>query len=93
MSMGRFARFAQATYLLGRVLRHTSDHTADQDFHEAEAVQLRRTLRALVSLSEIEGQVRKLEFCSQTAICWRLVELSAARDNTNSAIKCSFNSS
>jgi hypothetical protein len=69
--MGRFARFAQATYLLGRVLRHASDHSADQKFHQEEAQQLRRTLRALVSLSEMEGQVRQLEFCTQTAISWR----------------------
>jgi hypothetical protein len=77
--MGRFARFAQATYLLGRVFRHISDHTTDQNFLEAEAVQLRRTLCALASLSEIEGQVRKLEFCSQTAVCWRLVGSSAPK--------------
>lgn len=69
--MGRFARFAQATYLLGRVLQHVSDQTVDRSFHQAEAAQLRRTLRALVKLSEVESKVRELEFCSQTAICNR----------------------
>ncbi|RFU31126.1 hypothetical protein B7463_g5209, partial [Scytalidium lignicola] len=70
LSMGRFARFAQATYLLGRVLRHTRDHTADANFHEEEAVQLRRTLHALVNLAQVEERVRQLEFCTQISICY-----------------------
>jgi hypothetical protein len=69
--MGRFARFAQATYLLGRVLRHVSDEMIDMSFREEEATQLRRTLLALVKLSEMEGEVRRLEFCTQTAVCHR----------------------
>jgi hypothetical protein len=69
--MGRFARFAQAIYLLGRVFKHVSDHTASIGFLEEEKIQLRRTLEALVKIIEIEGESRRLEFCTQTSICYR----------------------
>lgn len=70
--MGRFARFAQAIYLLGRVYKHVSDQTDDHIFLQEEAVQLRRTIEALVTLTEIEGsQGDKLEFCTQTALSYR----------------------
>ncbi|KAL7933862.1 hypothetical protein V8C35DRAFT_302609 [Trichoderma chlorosporum] len=70
LRMGRFARFAQATYLLGQVLRHVSDQVRDDTFHEQEAAQLNRTLHALIHLSQSEAETRKLEFCTQTAACY-----------------------
>ncbi|KAH9204335.1 hypothetical protein DL95DRAFT_398601 [Leptodontidium sp. 2 PMI_412] len=71
LRMGRFARFAQAIYLLGRVYKHVSDQTDDHIFLQEEAVQLRRTIEALVTLTEIEGsQGDKLEFCTQTALSY-----------------------
>jgi hypothetical protein len=74
VNMGRFAGFAQATYLLGQVLRHISDdNTASKSFRNEEAAQLRRTIYALVNLSEVEGHIRNLDFCTQTAICYRYV--------------------
>ncbi|KAE9366738.1 hypothetical protein N431DRAFT_384656 [Stipitochalara longipes BDJ] len=82
-SMGRFARFAQATYLLGRVLRHVSDRTVDPSFHDEEAAQLRRTLLALVKLSEVESKVRELEFCSQTATCYSALLILADSENSS----------
>lgn len=72
LRMGRFARFAQAIYLLGRVLKHVSDRTDDQEFLHEEAIQLRRTIEALVLLTDIEGsQSRRLEYCTQTALSYR----------------------
>jgi hypothetical protein len=68
--MGRFARFAQTTYLLGQVFRHISDQSNDQDFYEQEAAQLNRTLYALIHLSKSEAEARNLEFCTQTAVCF-----------------------
>ena len=71
MAMGRFARFAQATYLLGRVLNHLSDLRGDEALHAAESMQLNRTILALVNLSQCEGQIRNLEFCTQISTCYR----------------------
>lgn len=68
--MGRFARFAQATYLLGQVFRHVSDRPRDNTFYEQEAAQLNRTLHALIHLSQSEAETRRLEFCTQTAVCY-----------------------
>ena len=70
LKMGRFGRFAQAIYLLGRVLKHVSDRRLDHDFLEEEANQLRRTLHALVILVKVESESRKMEFCTQSAVCW-----------------------
>jgi hypothetical protein len=68
LRMGRFARFAQATHLLTQTLRYAAEESAT-------TAQLRRTIFALVKLSEVEGDVRRIEFCTQTAICYRYVEL------------------
>ncbi|CZR61428.1 related to fungal specific transcription factor [Phialocephala subalpina] len=70
LQIGRFARFAQATFLLGRVYKHVSDSTLSKDFLEEEATQLRRTLQALATIVDIEGQGRKLQFCTQAALCY-----------------------
>jgi hypothetical protein len=70
LKMGRFGRFAQATYLLGRVLKHVSDRTPDHQFLEDEATQLGRTLNALMNLVKVENQDDRVEFCTQSAICW-----------------------
>lgn len=70
LQIGRYARFAQATFLLGKVYKHVSDSTLSKDFLEEEATQLRRTLQALAKIVDIEGQVRKLQFCTQAALCY-----------------------
>ena len=70
LKMGRFGRFAQAVYLLGRVLKHVSDRRLDHEFLEEEANQLRRTLHALITLVKVESESRRMEFCTQTAVCW-----------------------
>jgi hypothetical protein len=70
LKMGRFARFAQAVYLLGRVLNHVSDRRLDHEFLEEAANQLQRTLHALVTLVKVESESRRMEFCTQSAVCW-----------------------
>ncbi len=75
LKMGRFARFAQATYLLGRVLKHVSDRTTDTEFLEEEAIQLRRTLNALANLVRLESDNAAMEFCTQSSICYAYVPI------------------
>ncbi|TFB00150.1 hypothetical protein CCMA1212_008224 [Trichoderma ghanense] len=61
--LGLFARFAQAAHLLSQVLHHVSEQSN-------ETAQLRRTIFALINVSKIEASMRRLEYCSQTAICY-----------------------
>ena len=64
IKLGRYARFAQAAHLLSQVLHQVVDATYD-------TAQLRRTIFSLVQLSRIESRLRKLEFCTQMAVCYR----------------------
>lgn len=68
--MSRYARLAQAAYLLGRVLGNTTDKTLAEDFRREEASQLYRTLSALINVSDVEGTVEELSFCPQLGICF-----------------------
>ncbi|KAL7907871.1 N-terminal binuclear Zn cluster-containing/DNA binding domain-containing protein [Trichoderma velutinum] len=61
--LGLFARFAQAAHLLSQVLHHVSEQSN-------ETAQLRRTIFALVNVSNIEASMRRLEYCSQSAVCY-----------------------
>ncbi|KAI9841086.1 MAG: hypothetical protein M1837_000990 [Sclerophora amabilis] len=45
-----FARLCQASNLLGRVIRHTTDKIEDVEFHTQEALQLEKTIKALSAL-------------------------------------------
>ncbi|KAL4982803.1 hypothetical protein BDW68DRAFT_170151 [Aspergillus falconensis] len=69
ISMGRFARLAQATYLLDRVLRHTQDRTLSAESREEEAIQLDRSLSALLTFTANETERRGIKICSQAALC------------------------
>ncbi|RDW59937.1 hypothetical protein BP6252_13024 [Coleophoma cylindrospora] len=83
LNMGRFARFAQATYHLGQVFKHISQ-PRDDAFYQQEAIQLNRTLHALVNLSQSEADVRNLEFCTQTAVCYSALLLLEYPPSQNS---------
>lgn len=52
-----FARSCQAAHLLSRVLRHADDSDADIEFRGEEAVQLHRTVNALLSTALHESDV------------------------------------
>ncbi|UKZ83798.1 hypothetical protein TrVFT333_011611 [Trichoderma virens FT-333] len=52
--LGLFARFAQAAHLLSQVLHHVSEQSN-------ETAQLRRTIFALVNVSNIEASMRRLD--------------------------------
>jgi hypothetical protein len=71
--MGSLARMSQAAYLLGRVYKHNRYPPSAQADREAEFWQLDRTLRALLNLSYVEGELRRMAVCGQTAICYRYV--------------------
>ncbi|KAL7920327.1 hypothetical protein ACQKWADRAFT_162010 [Trichoderma austrokoningii] len=67
--MGKFARLAQATHLLGRVLRHIRDPTADEAFLSEEREALDRALRSLLLLTVAE-EMSDIDtaFCSPVAL-------------------------
>lgn len=64
--MGPFALVAQATRLLGMVLRHISDPL---NLDEEEAILLDRTLKSLSEVMAVEGQIQDLHMMNQKAIC------------------------
>ncbi|KAL6854528.1 N-terminal binuclear Zn cluster-containing/DNA binding domain-containing protein [Trichoderma novae-zelandiae] len=87
--LGLFARFAQAAHLLSQVLHHVSEQSN-------ETAQLRRTIFALINVSKIEASMRRLEYCSQTAICYSGILLldpsSTDKDPTSSPTQLSTES-
>lgn len=73
--MGKFARLAQGTNLLGQALRHVSDVKSDKEFYDEERLQLDRTLRALSSLTDIESELKNILYCGSVAACSRSCDL------------------
>jgi hypothetical protein len=69
--MGKFARLAQASYLLSRVLRHVSDAAIDKDFLKEEKATLERALRSLLSLTVSEEEMYGVAYCSPVAVLGR----------------------
>jgi hypothetical protein len=71
--MGMLARMCQATFILGRVLRHQAQTSEleDEEFRQAERLQLDKTLRALLNLVYLEGSVQRIAVCAQSSICYR----------------------
>jgi hypothetical protein len=72
INMGPFARLAQATHLLDRVLRHVQDSAMPAKPREEEAIQLDQALRALVAFTANETTRRQMKLCCHTALCHRL---------------------
>jgi hypothetical protein len=71
INMGRFARLAQATHLLDKVIHHNRDSTMSSEFLEDEAIQLDKALHALVVFTVAEATRRQMRLCCQTALCRR----------------------
>lgn len=69
--MGKFARLAQASHLLSRVLRHVSDTAASQGFLDDEKETLDRALRSLLSLTVSEESQCGISYCSPVALLGR----------------------
>lgn len=67
INMGPFARLAQATHLLDRVLHHINEPTRSEE----EAIQLDKALRALVAFTANETTRRRMKLCCHTALCHR----------------------
>lgn len=57
--------------MLGQVLRHVSETISGGTYQLEEAIQLDRTIRALIALTKVEGYIRQTALCLQTAICYR----------------------
>jgi hypothetical protein len=72
INMGRFARLAQATYLLDRVLVHIQDSAMTAELRDEEAFHLDKALSALVAFTANETSQRQIRVCSQAALCQRL---------------------
>ncbi|KAF2108583.1 hypothetical protein BDV96DRAFT_652834 [Lophiotrema nucula] len=70
IEMGMLARMSQAGFLLGRVYRHNQNKPTDPSDHEDEFWQLDRTIRSLLNLSYVEGEVRRMAVCGQTDLCF-----------------------
>lgn len=75
--MGKFARLAQASHLLGRVMRHICDTQADAQFLDAEKSSLDQALRSLLALTVAEEQQCGIAYCSPVAFVSRYNPLSA----------------
>ncbi|OAP61022.1 hypothetical protein AYL99_06026 [Fonsecaea erecta] len=66
--MGRFAKLAQATHLLCRVLEHVSDHSMDAEFRESQERQLEKAIQ--MSIRMVSG-VLKGPAGAHAQICYR----------------------
>jgi hypothetical protein len=72
LRMGRYTLLAQSVRLLSCTLENVAECRPVEDPHEDDGeIQLRRTLLALVNVYSIEESERRLEFCTQSAICYR----------------------
>ncbi|KAI9868189.1 MAG: hypothetical protein M1813_006934 [Trichoglossum hirsutum] len=70
---GNFARLAQASHLLGRVIRHTNDLPTDVEFRLEEARQIDRTIRALYKLLPGKGSDDSIGSCTPLAVCFSAI--------------------
>ncbi|KIW31640.1 uncharacterized protein PV07_03258 [Cladophialophora immunda] len=66
--MGRFAKLAQATHLLCRVLQHVADHSMDAEFRESQERQLEKAIQ--MSIRMVSG-VLKGPAGAHAQICYR----------------------
>lgn len=70
-NMGKFARLAQTSHLLGRVLQHICDTQADAQFLDTEKSSLDQALRSLLTLTVAEEQQCGIAYCSPVAFVSR----------------------
>ncbi|KAH0542646.1 hypothetical protein FGG08_002969 [Glutinoglossum americanum] len=70
---GNFARLAQASHLLGCVIRHTNDLPTDIPFRLEEARQLDRTIRALYKLLPGKSADDSIGACTPLAVCFSAI--------------------
>ncbi|KAK0307895.1 hypothetical protein LTR01_005227 [Friedmanniomyces endolithicus] len=72
--VGQLARECQASQLAGKVIRHVFDPTPDTCFQKQEALQLERTLMALMPLL-VEEELQFGNYCSAFGICAKYVHV------------------
>jgi hypothetical protein len=78
--MGRFCLTAQATLLLGKILRIVKGPSGRDEFRGQEANFLDTTIAVLTKISLQEGQTRDIGVCSPTTICYRYVKVAGRID-------------
>jgi hypothetical protein len=66
-----FARLAQASNLLGRVVRHCNDTTLELEFVLDDYVMICQTISSLLELLSTEGSEASMEMGIATTICFR----------------------
>ncbi|KAK5118542.1 hypothetical protein LTR85_008007 [Meristemomyces frigidus] len=66
--VGQFARECQVSNLVGRVLRHMFEPSSDSQFQADEALQLERTLMALMPIL-MDEQVQFGKYCAALGVC------------------------
>lgn len=73
IKMGALARMAQASFLLGQVHRYNQSRPelGVASDNQQEYWQLDSTIRSLLNLSYVEGEIRRTAVCGQTSICYR----------------------
>lgn len=63
--MGMFSRFGQATYMLSQALDLVSPDSQQSAIERSQQMaQLRRTLFALITVSNAEADARELRICA-----------------------------
>lgn len=67
---GNFARTAQTTHLLGRLVRLLNDQSDDLVMRFTEAAQIHRTITALTNLLVDEVENEPLKFGTPAALCY-----------------------
>src|ERR1700744_2778177 len=67
---GPFARTAQATHLLGRLIRLLNDRFLDAPMRFSEAIQLHRTLQALANLLPNDVHRSPERYGTPLALCY-----------------------
>ena len=70
VKVGALARMCQACYLSGRVHHYNQLRSEVESGDKQEFRQLDSTIRSLLNLSYIEGEIRRMAVCSQTSICY-----------------------
>lgn len=76
IKVGAFARACQASYLMGRVITHRDDHSVEPSFRFKSALQLHRTVKALLPSLTCEFETNPAKLSTAMALCYStLLEL------------------
>jgi hypothetical protein len=66
-----FSRLAQASNLLGRVIRHCNDRTMEGKFALDDFYILCQMITSLIELVPVDDSLSSMELCVASSICFR----------------------